>query len=199
MGRVAELRGAFEALGEFPRGVARELHSRFERALERCDAAIARQKLRDTEHSWTALLDAANRVRAYRLALARDADPAQRDSLLQAAEDYFASVTQWPKGGHEALKNALANAAAADLSANEKALRLLCIRAEILADRPTPAQDQGLRREYQVQRLIKGMGQGIGADASQLDTLTIEWVRVGPIEEGTYLQLLERLKGCRQH
>jgi hypothetical protein len=198
MARVAELRGAFEALGEFPRGVARELHSRFERALERCDAAIARQKLRDTEHSWTALLDAANRVRAYRLALAQDADPAQRDSLLQAAEEYFAAVTQWPKGGHEALKNALSNTADADPGANERALRLLCVRAEILADRPTPAQDQGLRREYQVQRLIQGMGQGITADANQLDTLTIEWVRVGPIEEGTYLQLLERFKGCRQ-
>jgi hypothetical protein len=43
------------------------------------------------------------------------------------------------------------------------------------------------------------MGQGITADATQLDTLTIEWVRVGPIEEGTYLQLLERFKGCRPH
>ena len=199
VGRVAELRGAFEALGEFPRGVARELHSRFERALERCDAAVARQKMRDTEHSWSALLDAANRVRAYRLALVRDADPAQRDSLLQAAQDYCAAVTQWPKGGHEALKSALASAAGTDLADNEKALRLLCIRAEILADRPTPAQDQGLRREYQVQRLIQGMGQGITADATQLDTLTIEWVRVGPIEEGTYLQLLERFKGCRPH
>jgi hypothetical protein len=133
------------------------------------------------------------------LALERDADPAPRDSLLQAAQDYCASVTQWPKGGHEALKSALASAAGTDLADNEKALRLLCIRAEILADRPTPPQDQGLRREYQVQRLIQGMGQGITADATQLDTLTIEWVRVGPIEEDTYLQLLERFKGCRPH
>src|SRR5882757_5425379 len=197
--RVTELRGAFAALGEFPRGVARELHGRFERAVERCEAAVARQKLRDEEYSWTALLDAANRVRAYKLALVREADTAQQDTLRQAAEDYFATVPQWPKGGHEAVKSALAGTASADVEANEKALRLLCIRAEILADRPSPAEDQPLRREYQVQRLVQSMGQGIAADASQMDTLTIEWVRTGPIEEATYAQLLDRFKGCRPH
>jgi hypothetical protein len=197
--RVSELRGAFEALGEFPRGVARELHSRFERALERCEASFAQQKLRDTEQSWSDLFEAANRVRAYRLALVGNADPAERDSLRQAAEDYIASVSRWPKGGHEAIKLALASSDDADLPANEKALRLLCIRAEILADRPTPSEDQALRREYQVQRLIQGMGQGITADSTQLDTLALQWLRAGPIGDDTYLRLLDRFKGCRPH
>ena len=49
--------------------VARELRGRFERALERCEDAVERQKLRDTEASWNTLLEAANRVRAYKLAL----------------------------------------------------------------------------------------------------------------------------------
>lgn len=197
--RVSELRAAFEALGEFPRGVTRELHSRFERALERCEASFARQNLRDAEQSWNDLLDAANRVRAYRLALVGNAGPAESDSLRQAAEDFIASVNRWPKGGHEAIKLALASAAGADLAANERALRLLCVRAEILADRLTPSEDQALRREYQVQRLIQGMGQGITADSTQLDTLTMEWLRAGPIEEVTYVRLLERFKGCRPH
>jgi hypothetical protein len=175
------------------------LHGRFERALERCEASFAQQKLRDTEQSWSGLLDAGNRVRAYRLALVGNADPAQRDSLRQAAEDYIASVNQWPKGGHEAIRQALASGDGADLAGNEKALRLLCIRAEVLADRPTPSEDQALRREYQVQRLIQSMGQGITADSTQLDTLTMQWLRVGPIEESTYLRLLERFKGCRPH
>ena len=199
VGRVSELRAAFEALGEFPRGVARELHSRFERALERCEASFDRQQLRDTEQSWSDLLDAANRVRAYRLALVGNADPAERDSLRQAAEDCIAAVNRWPKGGHEAIKLALSNSDGADLPANEKALRLLCVRAEILADRPTPSEDQTLRREYQVQRLIEGMGQGITADSTQLDTLALQWLRAGPIEEDVYLRLLDRFKGCRPH
>jgi hypothetical protein len=76
-------------------------------------------------------------------------------------------------------------------------LRMLCIRAEILTDRPTPAADQPLRRQYQVERLVQSMGQGITADESQLDALALEWLRVGPTEEGTYLPLLERFRRCR--
>jgi hypothetical protein len=195
--RVAELRGAFDALGEFPRGNARELRGRFERAVERCEDAVERQKLRDTETSWSTLLEAANRVRAYKLALISAPDSAP--SLLQSAEEYFAGVAQWPKGGHEAVKSALASTSGADLEANDKALRLLCIRAEILVDRPSPPEDQSLRREYQVQRLVQSMGQGIGADETHMDTLTLEWVKAGPVAESRYTQLLERFKGCRPH
>jgi len=197
--RVAELRGAIAALGEFPRGSARELRNRFERAVDDCEAAVERQKLRDTEQSWSNLLEVANRVRAYKLALLSEPDAVHLASLRQAAEDHFAAVTRWPRGGHEAVKTALAKAAGADLEANEKALRMLCIRAEVLADRPSPPEDQPLRREYQVQRLMQAMGQGITADATQMDTLTLEWVQAGPIEEGRYAQLLERFKGCRPH
>jgi hypothetical protein len=195
--RVAELRGAFEALGEFPRGVARELRGRFERAVERCEDAVERQKLRDTEASWSTLLEAANRVRAYKLALVSAPDSAP--ALRQSAEEYFAGVAQWPKGGQEAVKSALASTSGADLEANDEALRLLCIRAEILADRPSPPEDQSLRREYQVQRLVQSMGQGIGADETHMDTLTLEWVKAGPVAESRYTQLLERFKGCRPH
>jgi Domain of Unknown Function (DUF349) len=195
--RVTELQGAFDALGEFPRGVARDLRSRFEQAVDRCEAAVEQQKLRDTEQSWSTLLEAANRVRAYKLALISAPDSA--GTLRQTAEDYLAGVSQWPKGGHDAVKAALRSAASADLAANEKSLRLLCVRAEILADRPSPPEDQALRREYQVQRLMQSMGQGVTVDASQMDTLTLEWVQAGPIEEAHYAQLLERFKGCRPH
>jgi len=195
--RVTELQGAFDALGEFPRGVARDLRGRFERAVERCEAAVEQQKLRDTEQSWSTLLEAANRVRAYKLALVSAPDSAE--TLRQTAQEYFCGVTQWPKGGHDAVKTALTSVAGADLEANEKALRLLCVRAEILADRPSPPEDQPLRREYQVQRLMQSMGQGVTVDASQMDTLTMEWVQAGPIEEARYTQLLERFKECRPH
>ncbi len=196
-GRVTELQGAFAALGEFPRGVARDLRSRFERAVDRCEAAVEQQKLRDTEQRWSTLLEAANRVRAYKLAVVNAPDSAE--TLRQTLEDSLRAVTQWPKGGHDALKVALRTAAGTDLAANEKSLRLLCVRAEILADRPSPPEDQALRREYQVQRLMQSMGQGVKVDASEMDTLTLEWVQAGPIEEARYAQLLERFKGCRPH
>ena len=188
----------FDALGEFPRAESRALHARFERALASCERAVARQEANDVERSWSDLFDAANHVRAYRLATARAADPSERDALRQAAETHIAGVTQWPKGSLETLKKELAGEGNGDVTANEKALRLLCIRAEIITDTPTPSEDQSMRREYQVQRLINGMGQGNGADENALDAMALEWIGVGPTEEATYRSLLERFKRCRQ-
>jgi hypothetical protein len=197
-GRIPDLRAAFEDAGELPRSDERGLRARFERALERCERAVAREEASNLERSWTDLLDAADRVRAYRAAVARDVDAAEQAALKQAAEDYIAGVSQWPKGGFEALNKALARDDGDDFEANETVLRTLCIRAEILADMATPPEDQTLRREYQVQRLIQGMGQGVSADEKQLDAMTIEWIGIGPTEEATYLALLERFKRCRQ-
>jgi hypothetical protein len=197
-GRIPDLRVAFEDAGELPRSDERGLRARFERALERCERAVARQEASNVERSWSDLLDAANRIRAYRAAVARDLDAAERDALKQAAEAYIAAVGQWPKGGLEAVKKALVRDDSRDFEANETVLRTLCIRAEILTDQATPPEDQTLRREYQVQRLIQGMGQGVSADEKQLDAMTIEWIGIGPTEEATYLALLERFKRCRQ-
>jgi hypothetical protein len=194
---LPDLRAAFEAAGEFPRGDARGLRSRFERALERCEESVAQQQARDAERSWNDLFEAANRVRAYRLAVARQADVSEQDALRQAAQSYVASVDRWPKGGLEIIKHELAREGSSDVAANEAALRMLCIRAEILTDNPTPPEDQPLRREYQVQRLIKNMGQGIAADEAQLDTMAIEWIGVGPTEEAAYERLLDRFRRCR--
>src|SRR5207248_2550350 len=68
---LSDLRGAFEALGEFPRADARELRNRFDRGLERCEESITRQRARDAERGWSDLFEAADHVRAYRLAVAR--------------------------------------------------------------------------------------------------------------------------------
>ena len=195
---LAELRSAFAALGEFPRADSHELRHLFDQGLDHCKQALARQQARDAEQSWSDLFEAANSVRAYRLAVARGLDTPQLDSLKEAVETRMASVQRWPKGGLDVLKRALAGERSADLVANEAALRLLCIRAEILSDRPTPPEDQALRRQYQLQRLAQSMGQGVRADETQLDTLAIEWVSVGPVEEATYSPLLQRFRSYRE-
>src|SRR5262249_25133597 len=114
------------------------------------------------------------------------------------AETYIAAVGHWPKGGLEAIKQGLAGSGSDDLATNEAALKMLCIRAEILAELPTPPEDQPVRREYQVQRLMQSMGQGIRGDEAQPDTLALEWVGVGPVEEAMYRTLLERFRRCRR-
>ncbi|MES2490150.1 MAG: DUF349 domain-containing protein [Pseudomonadota bacterium] len=195
---LSELRNAFAALGEFPRAESRELHSRFERALDRCKASQSRQQAHDAERSWNDLFEAANHVRAYKLAVTRDQDAQQLDTLKQAAETFMASVQRWPKNGLNALKQAFAAEPSANLVANEAALKMLCIRAELFTDIPTPPEDQALRREYQLQRLVQNLGQGSKADETQLDGLVIEWVAAGPVEESVYQPLLRRFRHCRE-
>ena len=195
---LAELRKAFEALGEFPRADSRALRSRFDHGLDRCQESIARQHAQDAERSWNDLFEAANHVRTYRLAAARGLDTSLLDNLKQAAETFIAAVPRWPKRGLAALRQGLASAHPADLAANETALRMLCIRAEILADLPTPPEDQALRREYQLQRLVQSMGQSIKADETHWDALAIEWLGVGPVEEAAYAPLEQRFRSCRE-
>ncbi|MGH8538914.1 MAG: DUF349 domain-containing protein [Stenotrophobium sp.] len=195
---LVELRSAFQALGEFPRAATRELRNRFDHGLDRCEESIRRQHARDAERGWNDLFEAANHVRAYRLAVARSLDTEQLDTLKGAAEAYIASVQRWPKSGLDTLKQALARERSADLVANETALKMLCIRAEILTNMPTPPEDQPLRRKYQLQRLVQSMGQGVRADESQLDTMAIEWVGVDPVDEAIYQPLLQRFRRCRE-
>ncbi len=195
--KLPELRAAFDAIEELPRANARQLQDRFERAFDRCHQAVAQQHARDAEQGWTNLFDAANQVRAYRLSVARHADASESEALKAAADERLATPAKWPKRGLEAVKNSLAKQGDGDLAANELALRTLCIRAELLTDSPTPPTDQGLRRDYQLQRLMNSMGQGIKAEEGQIDSLTLEWLGAGPIEEAVYLQLLDRFKECR--
>jgi hypothetical protein len=196
--KLPELRLAFDSIEELPRATARQLQDRFERAFERCRKAVARQHARDTEQAWTRVFDAANHVRAYRLALARDSSAAELEALKTTAEECLSGVAQSPKGGLEVLKRALTHPGNTDPAANELALRTLCIRAEILTDTPTPPADHALRREYQLRRLQESMGQGSSAAKDQLDSLAFEWLEAGPIEEATYAPLVERFKGCRR-
>lgn len=196
-GTLVELRGAFDALGELPRAEARELRHRLDRGMDLYQQSVSRQRARDAERAWDDLFRAASPVRAYRLAVVQGADAARLETLKAAAEACIASVLRWPKGGLEALKNGLAQEPGADLAANQTALRMLCIRAEILTDTPTPAEDQDLRRDYQLQRLAQRMGQGLRADDAGLDTLAIEWVGAGPVEDLAYEPLLLRFRRCR--
>jgi len=45
---------------------------------------------------------------------------------------------------------------------------------------------------------MESMGQGVKAADGELDSLTLEWLSVGPVEEQAYASLLERFKACRQ-
>jgi Domain of Unknown Function (DUF349) len=197
---IPELRTAFDALDEMPRAEARGLQDRFERALRLCEAEIAEQNVRDAEQSFTNLLEAGRHIQAYEWAALRNAEGSERETLKQAAETFIASVQHWPKGGLQAVKEALANAGSvsdADGADRERALRMLCIRCEIYSEMPTPPEDEALRREYQVQRLMHGMGQGSLADDGDWDAMMLEWIRIGAVLPAVHESLQSRFVRCR--
>ncbi len=199
--RIPQWRTAFEAIGEMPRNEQRSLRDRFERALKLCQTRVAEMRARDKLQSFDNLLEAARHIHAYGYAVAQRAAAPERDAGKLAAENYIAAIQHWPKGAPQALKEAWQKADAAsdlDLPRNEKALRLLCIRSEIFGDLPTPAEDQALRREHQMQRLTERMGRRGEDAADDWETLSLAWVRVGPVSPSAYQSLLARFVRSRQ-
>jgi hypothetical protein len=197
---IPELSTAFDALDEMPRADARGLRDRFERALRLCEAQIAEQRVRDTEQSLTNLFEAGRHIQAYEWAALRNAEVSEQETLKQAAETFIASIQLWPKGGLQAVRDALAKACSAsdtDTAARERALRMLCIRCEIYSEMLTPPEDEALRREYQVQRLMQGMGQGSHADDGDWDALMLEWIRIGAVSPAVQESLQSRFMSCR--
>jgi hypothetical protein len=193
--KSAQWRSDFAAIGELPRAEQRALHSRCDAALRLMQTRVAEARARDRRQSFDQLLESARHIQAYGYAVAQQSEAGERDSLKLAAESFVAAVRQWPKGAAPLLKEAWQQAAAAenaDLAANEKAYRTLCIRNEVFRDRATPPEDQALRREYQMQRLMQRMGQHGEEGSDAWEALALAWVRIGPIDPKQYQALLAR-------
>ncbi len=198
--KIPEWRTAFADIHELPRAEARGLQERFERALDEYQKQAAKQRRLDAEQSFTDLLEAGRRIRAFEGAVMDNAAVSERERLKAAAEAFMASVRRWPKGGLTVLQEALAKAAAVsaeDIEAREKALRTLCIRCEIASEALTPAEDAELRREYQMQRLMRAMGQGKSDEEGDADAMILEWIRISAIAPHLHASLQERFARSR--
>jgi hypothetical protein len=195
--RAAGWRAASDAVGELPRGDARVLRERFENAIGRFEARLSDHDRRAAAASATNLFDAVRHVRAYERAV--DGGHDERDALKAAAEQFIGGVARWPKGGQQSVRQALARADAAtdtDAAARERALRILCIRAELLGSSTTPAEDEALRREYQVERLRTSLGQGTHADDRDWDALVLEWIATRAIAADLHDRLEQRFQAA---
>jgi Domain of Unknown Function (DUF349) len=191
--KLPEWRSAFDGLDEVPRADARPLYDRFERAVKQCERQLAQQRTHAAEQSVADLFEAARRAQACEWAVANNAEQSEREVLKQAALSFIAGVRVWPKGGQQIVQQRLSKADSAettDGAAAEKALRTLCIRNEILGEALTPPEDAAMRRDYQMQKLVKGMGKGIPADT--WDALVLEWVASGVVAPALYASLEAR-------
>jgi hypothetical protein len=151
--------------------------------------------VRDAERSVADLFEAGRHLRAYEWAVAQSVEVSEREALKQTAATFIAGVEHWPKGGLQAVKEAFARAdssSGTDAESREQALRLLCIRCEIRGETPTPPEDEALRREYQVQRLVRGMGQGSHVDDGDWDAMQLEWIGIGAVSPAIHENLQRR-------
>jgi hypothetical protein len=156
---------------------------RFKRAIEQFEHAVTRQRQREVDEAWTTLFAASNRVRLHQL------EGGESASDVRA---YLETIKHWPKGGAQAIERKLAQSPATDQAANEAALRILAIRAEVASEQPTPEADQTQRRMMQLQALVNGTGRSSATPKEQLEALAFEWIAVGPTSNEVYDALLAR-------
>jgi hypothetical protein len=186
---------------ELPRQQVREERLRFQRARERCAAAGRREHTRAVSRAWSALFDAVAAMRAY--AWARSAGEAgdRLEMLRVGVESAVAQLAAAPKFARTTLEKRWAKIAsgefADDVAANETALRLLCIRAELATERDTPPEDRERRREYQMRRLVESRSLGAGTAPASLDELALEWLVVGAVAPEVEAPLRQRFEQCR--
>jgi hypothetical protein len=191
--------GEFEAL-ELPPMDARGLTRRFQQALGRCAELRDQDRGQTAQRAANALFDAAAAVRAYAMSCAdgagEEALAAQRDVVAAA----LAGLESAPRAARLSLgrhwSKLATTAAPFDLAANALALRMLCVRAEIATGRETPGEDQGLRREHQLKRLVESRNLGAGAGPEGVAALTLEWLVTGPLAPEVELALRVRFLRC---
>jgi hypothetical protein len=75
---------------------------------------------------------------------------------------------------------------------NENCRRAICIELEILLDAETPEEDRNQRREFQMQRLAKGLGQGGENRADARERLLAQWHCCGSAGASAHAALTER-------
>ena len=192
--RVTECKREFSAVGNLPKTAAVALNQHFHSAITAFDTAIGNQLTLAKAQLWENLFTASDMIRLSQIST----DATESDNLLQQAKDFIDGVEQWPKNGRQGLDDKIAlGRSSSSTDDHQKALKLLCIRAEILVDQDTPAEDKALRMEYQVSRLQQGFGQNSSSNGVSIQDLILEWIASGPVATDIYKPLLERFNRCR--
>ncbi len=192
--RVTECKRKFSAVGNLPKAAVASINQRFQSAVTAFDTAVTNQRAQAKLQLWDNIFTAGAMIGLAQTT----SDESASDALLTKAQDFMASVEQWPKNGYQALEKKMARGSALDRTKDyQKALQLLCIRAEILAYQETPPEDKALRMQYQVSRLQQGFGQNSSPNGVSIQDLVIEWIAAGAVANDIYEPLLERFNHCR--
>ena len=192
--QVAELKSTFQALDKLPRERTQALQRDFQAALNTMEQQhkLTRAKARTQEQE--SLFLAAEALRQLELMQLSGASTHAAEEQARASLD---GIEHSPGNSGQILQQRLERALEVQLEMqpehqehNRKALRLLCIRAEILRDQDSPEADKPLRMSYQMQQLQNGLGK---PDNSAQDLLQ-EWLSLTAVPDPDYTELLQRFR-----
>lgn len=190
--KIDELRTAYKQLNDLPRNQAQALNDDFYQTLKTLEQKQHQARAEAKERQRQQLFNAAEAVRAFELASLEGSAP---EAAREEAEIALDAVEQWPGEARTLLQQRMKQAdqlSAADQQQNRDALRLLCIRAEILAGQPTPEEDKAQRMTYQMELLQQGLGQS----EEPVENLMNEWLSLAAVPDPEHTQLLQRFQTC---
>lgn len=183
-----QLNSEFTAV-PLPKEKARELSEKFATALSKVQRKIVTERNRAAIQGWQDLFSLSDRMRHYELAvLAKAGDLEQQRAALR---QHLENLPALPEGGADILQQRFVQAdqlCAQTQEQNQHALRMLCIRAEILLDQESPAEDRNMRMNYLMQQLQQGLGQ----HDITTESLAYEWVSVAAVNDEIYQPLFIR-------
>lgn len=196
-GKVDTLRQAFNDAGMLPKAKSQEVTAEFMQTIEVFEQKIRAERQAAKQQVWHNLFAANDLARRCQLVLLTTADSEEAQGLVTDANEKIAAINPLPGGGLKAVQQKLVLPLVTDVEENLLALRMLCVRAEVLCGLSTPAADQPLRMAYQVKQLEQNFGQKPGDPKVEMESLVFEWIAVGPVETADYEPLFQRFDQCR--
>ena len=165
----------FFAVEELPRPVQTALRARQQKLAARIENRQRSAQTQKAQNRWQALF-------------AIKFDLHQNDSLSESEREALAErigALDFAPGSSRDRLRALPEA---ELSAEDSGYRMLCIEAEVLAGRDTPADDKRKRMQYQVEQLQAGLGQ----QAASAEDLAERWLSGNRLQAALYAPLHDR-------
>lgn len=183
---------------DLPKETVKALQNKFNASITAIATKRDSARSQAEEQSWADLFNALNSLREYELAVIAQTTSETLAAQKANLETLIANTPRWPTGTFNLVQQRLAKAdsiTSANQATNTELLHTLTIRAEILAEQESPAEDKQVRMAYQV----KQMQQGFGQRDSSFDPLVLEWVALGGVATAAYTPLLTRFNNSRSN
>lgn len=172
----------YKSIEDLPEKVAKAIKRDFNKTLSLLDEKYEDYKKAKMRKNWNSIFICLEEINKKRdnLSLEKEGDTAFEEALSR--------VTYWPEGLLPIVRHSLEQSNSNEVDANERAK--LCIKAEVAAGMSSPESDKGLRMEYQVGMLQKGLGSA--SESNTRISLIKEWIKADPVKPDVYKDYFSR-------